>query len=250
MAINVALYGTRGRWAMTERGRRRAERRDNGFAVGRSALTVDADQVRVTIDERCAPLPRRVRGTITLTPPALNPRAFSIDRAGDHTWRPLAPASPIAVEMEEPRLSWRGTGYLDMNWGRVPLEATFSHWNWMRVDLGGGESAIFYDTAELSGAGPRLALHSRADGQLEEMACPPAHRLRKTHWRVAREAWAQEGRPEIRRTLEDTPFYARTELATRIAGAERCAIHESLSLRRFKSPIVKLMLPFRMPRIP
>ena len=50
------------------------------------------------------------------------------------------------------------------------------------------------------------------------------------------------------RTLEDTPFYARSELETSLGGRRMAAVHESLSLERFSSPLVQTMLPFRIRR--
>ena len=38
-ALNVALYGPGGRWAMTERSKRHVTRQPDRFAVGPSALT-------------------------------------------------------------------------------------------------------------------------------------------------------------------------------------------------------------------
>jgi carotenoid 1,2-hydratase len=52
----------------------------------------------------------------------------------------------------------------------------------------------------------------------------------------------------IVKTLEDTPFYARSIVASRVAGRPVTAMHESLSLERFALPVVQFMLPFRMPR--
>lgn len=250
VAVNVALYGAGGRWAMTERGRRQARQGTHGFDVGRSGVRLDGDSVVVTVDERCAPIPRRVKGRIVLTPAATSPAIFAIDRAAEHLWRPIAPAAPISVEMEAPALSWRGVGYVDMNWGVRPLEDTFLFWDWMRVDLGDGRSAVLYDTTEREGPGRRLALLSRADGTIEEIEAPDHHPLPRTFWRMRRGAWSEGGPPVVRRTLEDSPFYVRTELTARIMGAPRTAIQESLDLTRFRSPVVKAMLPFRMPRLP
>jgi carotenoid 1,2-hydratase len=50
------------------------------------------------------------------------------------------------------------------------------------------------------------------------------------------------------KTLEDTPFYARSIVTSRVGGRPLTAMHESLSLDRFVSPAVQFMLPFRMPR--
>jgi carotenoid 1,2-hydratase len=49
-------------------------------------------------------------------------------------------------------------------------------------------------------------------------------------------------------TIEDTPFYARSTLKTVWHGQPVQAMHESLRLDRFVTPIVQAMLPFRMPR--
>jgi carotenoid 1,2-hydratase len=49
-------------------------------------------------------------------------------------------------------------------------------------------------------------------------------------------------------TLQDTPFYARSVVSTEWYGTPATAMHESLSLDRFRTPWVQAMLPFRMPR--
>ena len=55
-------------------------------------------------------------------------------------------------------------------------------------------------------------------------------------------------RTRVRRTLEDTPFYARSVLSQRLLGEDVTAVHESLSLDRFRTRWVQALLPFRMPR--
>jgi carotenoid 1,2-hydratase len=49
-------------------------------------------------------------------------------------------------------------------------------------------------------------------------------------------------------TLEDAPFYARSLIGHRVDGEDAISMHESLDLDRFANPVVKAMLPFRMPR--
>lgn len=51
--------------------------------------------------------------------------------------------------------------------------------------------------------------------------------------------------PQGRERLQ---IYARSELASRFAGEEVVAVQESLDMRRFASPLVQFMLPYRMPR--
>jgi len=53
---------------------------------------------------------------------------------------------------------------------------------------------------------------------------------------------------KIVKTLEDAPFYARSVVSAKLLGEPVTLMHESLSLDRFKMPIVQAMLPFRMPR--
>jgi len=53
----------------------------------------------------------------------------------------------------------------------------------------------------------------------------------------------------VRRTLTDAPFYARSLLDAQWLGERVDVMHESLSLDRLRSPVVRAMLPFRMPRI-
>ena len=76
---------------------------------------------------------------------------------------------------------------------------------------------------------------------------PPLHTLKRTGWRVGRKA-RSEDTAIVSRTLEDAPFYARSVVAARLLGEPVMLMHESLSLDRFKMPIVQAMLPFRMPR--
>ena len=56
--------------------------------------------------------------------------------------------------------------------------------------------------------------------------------------------------PGLMRTLEDTPFYVRSQIASRLLGEEVVSIHETLDVPRVVSLPVRLMLPWRMPRRP
>jgi carotenoid 1,2-hydratase len=67
----------------------------------------------------------------------------------------------------------------------------------------------------------------------------------RTAWQVNRTIRAT---PHRVRTLEDTPFYARGMVEAELLGQRVLAMHETLDLPRLRSPIVKAMLPWRMPR--
>jgi carotenoid 1,2-hydratase len=87
-SLNVALYGPRAtRWAMTERGALQVDREQSLLSIGPSAMCWTGDALQIAIDEICAPLPRRLRGSIRLTPSALGERTFELDAAGLHGYR-------------------------------------------------------------------------------------------------------------------------------------------------------------------
>ena len=233
---------------MTERGKRHVTRQPERFAVGPSILDWDGEGLTIRIDEIGAPVPRRIRGTVRLRPGAVVQDEFAIDGRGHHAWRPIAPVSRIAVDLDVPGLSWEGDGYLDTNHGDEPLEATFASWNWARAPLGDG-AAILYDIAERSGSDRSLALRVGRDGGVAPFEPPPRFGLPPTRWRMARETRCEAGGASHSITvLEDTPFYARSRVATRLMGEDCVMMHESLSLDRFARPWIQAMLPFRMPR--
>jgi carotenoid 1,2-hydratase len=251
-AMNVALYSPgQGRWAMTERRRANVTRTTNRLEIGPSAVRITGDEIVFTIDETAVPLPGRVRGTVRLKLPSIGATAFLLDAAGRHRWTPIAPAGDITVEFDRPGLRWSGTGYLDSNDGDEPLEAVFRSWNWSRARHG-DSAMVLYDTILADGSSQDLAIKIGARGQIDPVAQLPLSPLPPTSiWRIERTSRADPGSgARVVRTLEDTPFYSRSIIATTLAGHPVTAVHESLSLARFRQPVVKAMLPFRMPRTP
>ncbi len=251
-ALNVALYSAGAkRWCLTERGRKAVSRSPGELHLGPSAVTWNGRWLQVDVDEFAAPLPRRLRGRIRVHPAALSERQFALDAGGRHHWWPASPRCTVEVRMENPALAWQGKGYLDANWGSEPLEAGFARWDWSRAELGDGASTVLYDVTPRQGDGPSLALHFDTRGGITEFPAPPVAPLPKTSvWRVPRSVQSEHGPVAgVVRTLEDTPFYARSLVRTRVRGESVLAMHESLSLERFSRRWVQLLLPFRMPRI-
>ena len=249
-AVNVALHGPGGkRWAMTERGRASVSRAATTLAIGPSALAWDGATLTVVLDEVTAPWPTRLRGTVRLHAAALTGRVVALDGGGAHRWQPIAPVARVEVALTDPATRWSGQGYFDANAGDAPLEDTFANWHWSRACLPDA-TAILYDVCQRDGARTSLALHCTAQGGVREFAPPPPVRLPPTRWRVERATRADEGSAaSVTRTLEDAPFYARSLIASRVRGQSAVAIHESLSLDRFRAGWVRMLLPFRMPRI-
>ena len=249
-AINVALYGTGGHhWAMTERGKRNLQRDANRFALGPSGLAWDGTSLTITVRERTTPFLTRLTGTIRFTPDRLLDQRFDLDAGARHQWHPMAPSGRISVQMQHPAQSWNGHGYLDSNVGSRPITEDFTAWDWSRAQTRGGP-VMFYDVTRRDGTVLNLALGQDREGALVSRAAPPPHLLKRTLWRVPRHARSDaEQPPQVALTLEDTPFYTRSLVASRLDGEEVTMMHESLSLDRLRQRWVETLLPFRMPRL-
>ena len=252
-AVNLALYGPRNaRWTMTERGRGDLHADETRLAIGPSSLHWDGASLTIDINEHGMPLPLPVRGQIRIRPRALNHTVFQIDSGGAHTWRPIAPSADVLVDFSEPGLSWRGEAYVDTNRGDAPLEDAFRYWDWSRVQASDGRTAVLYNTVERSGTERSLALMFAADGSHQSVTPPPEVTLPPTSiFRIKRTTRAGSAAAvRLGRTLEDTPFYSRSVIESDIFGIPAAGVHESFDGDRLGMGLVKLMLPFRMPRRP
>ncbi len=247
-ALNVALYGARGnRWAMTERGSGQVERQSSLLAIGPSSVRWTGSSIEMNIDEICAPVPRRLRGTLRVQPETLQAESFALDEPGLHSWTPFAPRARIEVHMQDPDVNWSGIGYFDHNHGTAPLEDAFESWTWSRLSLA-DRTAVVFDTKPRAGEPRTLALQYRSGMGAERIDAPGERALPRTRWGLARSARCGED-ARLVRTLVDAPFYSRSQLDVRLQGISAPAIHESLSLARFRTRWVQALLPFRMPRI-
>ena len=250
-AINVALYGPGSRrWTMTERGQSRVQRSAAHLRIGPSQLQWRDDHLQIDLNEISVPLPRRVRGTVRVYPNALCRYSNALDDAGKHRWGPIAPCARVEVELAKPALRWQGNAYLDSNEGDEPVTVPFKAWDWFRARMADGSTAVIYDATQTNGARTVLAERFKPDGSWESFE--PAKKresLAKTSWRIDRGVRGDAGTvSRVLQTLEDTPFYARSLLQTRLLGEQVTAVHETLQPQRLRQKAVQMMLPFRMPR--
>lgn len=251
-ALNVALYGPRARWTMTERTRGAVRRDRDQLTIGPSGLRWTGDALEITIEEQDKrvgiPWQRRVAGTIRVIPEAVNARAFALDPQGRHRWHCVAPRARIEVTMPAPGLSWRGSAYFDSNFGDESLEDGFRIWHWSRAH-GRGGAVVCYEGIRRDGSPFASALRFSSDGVPRAEMLPPVAPLPSTLWLMERKTRADRGHAAVVRTWEDAPFYARSTLTSRLFGEPVMAVQESLDMDRFASPIVQFMLPYRMPRV-
>jgi carotenoid 1,2-hydratase len=247
VSMNVALYG-RGarRWAMTERGTADLQRTSDTLGIGPSSVRWDGDCLAFDIEEVGAVFGEKVRGTVKVYPEALVASGFQLDSEGRHRWQPIATRSRIEVVFQKPGISWSGDAYVDSNFGSEPMENRFREWQWSRAH-GDRGTAVFYEGTRLDGSSFALSLNIDRQGVPHLAEMPKLVRLRPTGWLMPRST-RSEGDATVVKTWEDAPFYSRSTLGTRLHGENVMAVHESLSLTRFISPVVQFMLPFRMPR--
>lgn len=246
-AINVALYGAPNRWAMTERDGHGIQRTADTFVIGTSRLRWQGDALVIDVDERTVPRPGRLRGTITVHPTVRTEFRATLDGAGRHRWQPIAPLARVEFDFGQPALRWSGDGYLDSNNGDEPLEAGFRSWHWSRARETDGTTRVYYDTERRDGTGLGLALEFDRNGKVTACEAPPSVALPPTLWRIERRIRGTDALVARVRTVEDTPFYARS-MAMSADSAAPQMVHESLSLDRFDSRWVQTLLPFRMRR--
>jgi len=173
----------------------------------------------------------------------------ALDNAGRHRWGPIAPCSRVEVELDNPSARWSGHAYMDSNEGDEPVEKGFCDWDWARAEMANGDTAVVYDVRPREGPGRVVAQRFARNGETTAFEAPPRHVLPHSGWRIARAMSSETGHaPQLVSTLEDTPFYVRSLLRTRLLGEEVTAVHESLDVPRLVSLPVRLMLPWRMPR--
>lgn len=248
--INVALYGPDGNtWVYSEYGKDKVRRSADEFVVGSSRLFWEGDELVVEFDERTAVFGKPVKGKVRLRPRPLVDHRIELDPDGRHVWCGVAPHAQVEVDIEQPALSFRGSGYHDSNYGSEPLEDGFASWTWSRTELG-GRSAVLYDVVPRRGEPKQHGIMFEADGTVGSAAAHAEVELPPTGtWKMPRATRADPGAEvEVQRTLEDTPFYSRSLLQTGVAGIRGPAVHESIDLDRFSRRIVQLMLRFKLRR--
>jgi carotenoid 1,2-hydratase len=247
-ALNVALYSRRHkRWCMTERSARHNAREAGRFVIGPSQLSWDGSALTIRIKEVGMPVPHKISGQIRIEPLQLFNFSTPLDSQKKHRWGPIAPSAKIEVKLSEPAQNWSGMAYLDSNEGDEPIENAFHEWDWSRSLMQNGSTAVLYDMQYRNRSQEMLALLFSPKGEVTSFEPPARKVLPPTAWRVSRGIRSSSA-VEIHEQLEDTPFYQRAILKSELLGEPVTSFHESLSIPRLVSPVVRAMLPWRMPR--
>lgn len=262
-AVNLALYNLSrpggswlgpvlGRrsgdlWALSEGGRLLRER--SSLAIGGTQATWDGDALRVQIREQTAPFASPLEGELIVRPASIGDEVHRLDAKGKHVWSPIAPFGRIEVNFSEPGLRWQGPAYLDHNAGDEPLARGFAGWTWSRM-TSEEKTTVVYDVTRTDRSTQRIARTFHASGARETCAgAASLVRLPTTSWRMGRTVrTVGQATAALGRTLEDTPFYARSHVVGALDGRRASGVHEVVDLERFESGVVQRMLPYRMRR--
>ena len=218
--------------------------------VGPSRLHWAGDCLTIDLDEVGVPIPQRVRGRIRVYPKGLSRFVAALDDAGRHRWGPIAPCARVEVQLDAPAARWSGHAYLDSNEGDEPIDRPFTEWDWSRALMKDGSAGVIYDVRQKQGEDRVIAVRFQPSGEHEHFNPPPRQPLPRTAWRIDRTMRTESHEPaRVVQSLEDTPFYARAMLSSRLLGESVVSVHETLNVPRLVSTAVQLMLPWRMPRV-
>lgn len=255
LAINLALYGERRAWVFTE-----AKANTPGGAL--SATTLRAgnntwqqtdEGLVLTINDRSVPWGRPIVGRIVLRGQRAKdhgPRVLCAE--GQHHWWPILPVAHIEVDMQSPKLHWRGHAYHDLNFGDAPLAQGFSRWSWMRTTRPEATDIVYavhkrgHDAAQAQ----TLSLTMHRDGTVTDRAVPPLQPLPVSGWRLRGVGCDLPDQPGALQLLEDTPFYRRSMWPVMHNGTPAGVVmHEALDMDRWQRSWVRALMPFRLRRI-
>ncbi len=247
-AMNVALYArSSSLWCLTERAMDGGSLSSDMLRIGESSAAFHGDRLVVEVRERTAPFGRTVHGTVTFAPTSLTGWEFALDADAAHRWRPLSPTGRIDVRFDDCGVVFSGRGYLDANDGDTGLECSFDGWAWSRAHLDDGSAVVSYDTVACDGSRRSTCLEVTSDGRTRERDALPMLAMPSTAWGIERRIRCDATpKPILVRTLENTPFYARTLARIGVDGRQATSVHETVSARRFDASWVRFLIPFRM----
>jgi carotenoid 1,2-hydratase len=156
----------------------------------------------------------------------------------------------VEVDLQQPRATWTGDAYLDSNERDEPMDRAFRTWDWARSVMRGGDTAVVYDVRPLMGPDRVIAQRFADNGQASPFEAPPRQAVPRSKWLIERNMRSEAAvAPRVERTLEDTPFYVRSVMQSGLLGELVTSVHETLDAQRVASLPVRLMLPWRMPRV-
>jgi len=250
-ALNVVLYGPKARWTMTERPQHVVRPEASQLGIGPSSVRWVGDCLVIDIEEHDKRIGVPWQRTALQGRSASGPRCSMINRSRSTPPATICGTASARVRGSRLRcanraLRWKGSAYLDSNRGNELLEKAFVSGIGPGAHLG-RDVAVFYEGAAAMAPPSPVRCALMPLGSRMKRSCRRS-RLYRIPIGNERRTRADRGFATVRRTWEDVPFYTRSTVHARIYGEKVVATQGLLSLDRFCSPIVQIMLPFRMPR--
>ena len=195
------------------------------FGPNRLAMTSPGVWTMVLQDENGNG--RVMEAALTFSAPPLQTsttEAFTTDIS--HSWLPIAPVCSVQATITlrethnhgaEP-IRFRGTGYHDHNWGRLPFDRDILDWYWARAAFEGEKAAILYHVRPRRGHGAKSHFLLFEQGRLTLYDPSPQVRLSRPRINGFGTAYASRlicrsgsvsAQFEFGNRLDSAPFYLR-----------------------------------------
>ena len=165
------------------------------FSIGPSALAWDGTTLTLRIDERTAPVPSRIRGTVRVRPEALTARSFALDGAGAAS---LAARRTLFHDRGRPAGAGRPLERPGLFRHQTPATRRSRPPSGIGTGRGRGCRAAppSSTTSSAARARPcRWPCMSTGPAPSTNLPCPPAARLPRTLWRLPRTDARRSGQP-------------------------------------------------------
>lgn len=242
------------------------------FRFGDNCLTTTPTGWHLSLSDENANR-RRLEAALTFAAPPPVPIAESQNEAeaaapeSSHWWLPAAPVCRVSGRIAlraahnpgAEEIMFRGTGYHDHNWGRLPFAAEIRDWYWARAALNGERAAILYHVRPRHGA--KAVSHFLLFEQGRIVQHDPAPRVSLfrpavnafgTLYATRLEVVSSECsvRFEFGARLDSAPFYVRALCAATMSGDGKAetghGIGEYLRPRMMSWPLVASAMKARV----
>lgn len=180
---------------------------------------------------------RVLSAELTFTAPPLVAAEAAVLFSEDepHSWLPIAPYCRVSGEIllgeaqnsSTEKIAFRGTGYHDHNWGRLPFDAGIRDWYWARAALSGERAVILYHVRPRDGKGAVSHFLLFDGGRLTHYDAAPKVQLSRTKVNSFGTAYATRllcvsgaltAQFDLGARLDSAPFYIRAFCAASVTN--------------------------------
>jgi carotenoid 1,2-hydratase len=240
-SLHVALYGPSDRFLHQVERPGRIDRGAGHLNVGASRLRWERGDLVIDLAQRRRVGRQLLRGRITLSMPSQTRESRVLDPGGVHNWWPVCAGARVRVELDQPRVSWRGAAVHQVRWGQEPPVRVFHRWTALHT-LHADGALVHCGTEQRDGVRQATSVLISADGAVTPLLAPEGTSLGTTRWGLRP---ACNGTVMASQILEDTPYFVRSRLVLKTPEGPRAATLEHYDLARWQQRWVQALLPWR-----